>query len=170
MTLEDLGNIGEFVAAIGVVASLIYLAVQIRQNTKSSRVAANQSVTASYIDLNTRLGENEGLADVVRRGLRDVDALSDPERGRFYSYLTSMILILANQYAMYRQGVLTEPDWEPAHRRAAILVSTPGGTAWWNSGEGSADYIQVLPHDAYSLRVSLLRTSTNSGCSRMGSE
>ena len=31
--LNDLGNIGEFVGAIGVIASLIYLAVQIRQNT-----------------------------------------------------------------------------------------------------------------------------------------
>jgi CubicO group peptidase (beta-lactamase class C family) len=33
MSLEDLGNVGEFVAAVGVVISLIYLAIQIRQNT-----------------------------------------------------------------------------------------------------------------------------------------
>ena len=37
MTLQDLGNIGEFIAAIGVIASLIYLAVQIRQNTRTLR-------------------------------------------------------------------------------------------------------------------------------------
>ena len=34
MTLEDLGNLGEFVGAIGVVVSLVYLALQIRQNTR----------------------------------------------------------------------------------------------------------------------------------------
>jgi hypothetical protein len=33
MSLEDLGNIGEFVAAAAVIVSLIYLAMQIRQNT-----------------------------------------------------------------------------------------------------------------------------------------
>ncbi len=37
MTLQDLGNIGEFVGALGVVASLIYLALQIRQNTRQLR-------------------------------------------------------------------------------------------------------------------------------------
>ena len=34
MTLEDLGNIGEFVAAIAVVVSLVYLAFQIRQGSR----------------------------------------------------------------------------------------------------------------------------------------
>ena len=34
MSLEDLGNIGEFVAAVALVVSLIYLAVQIRHNTR----------------------------------------------------------------------------------------------------------------------------------------
>jgi hypothetical protein len=38
MTLEDLGNIGEFVAAIGVVVSFVYLAVQIRQVNRTFNV------------------------------------------------------------------------------------------------------------------------------------
>jgi hypothetical protein len=42
MSLEDLGNIGEFVAAAAVIVSLIYLAVQIRQNTKSLRASTFQ--------------------------------------------------------------------------------------------------------------------------------
>jgi len=44
MSLEDLGNIGEFVAAVSVVVSLIYLAVQIRQNTRSVRASTYQVV------------------------------------------------------------------------------------------------------------------------------
>ena len=44
MSLEDLGNIGEFVAAVAVVVSLIYLAVQIRDNTRSLQAASLQSV------------------------------------------------------------------------------------------------------------------------------
>ena len=37
MTLADLGNLGEFVGALGVVAALVYLAFQIRQNTRQLR-------------------------------------------------------------------------------------------------------------------------------------
>ena len=40
MSLEDLGNIGELVAAIGVIISLIYLAVQILQNVAQVRIRA----------------------------------------------------------------------------------------------------------------------------------
>jgi hypothetical protein len=36
MTLQDLGNIGEFVAAIGVVVSLIYLAIQVRAGSRQT--------------------------------------------------------------------------------------------------------------------------------------
>ena len=47
MTLEDLGNIGEFVAAIAVVVSLLYLAIQIRQNTKTVRTSTYQAILDS---------------------------------------------------------------------------------------------------------------------------
>ncbi len=50
MTLQDLGNIGEFVAAIGVIISLVYLARQIRQNTESVRAAAVDAATDRFIE------------------------------------------------------------------------------------------------------------------------
>ena len=34
MTLQDLGNLGEFISAVAVVVSLVYVAYQIRQNTR----------------------------------------------------------------------------------------------------------------------------------------
>ena len=39
MTLEDLGNLGEFFAALGVLVTLVYLAIQIRQNTHAMRAS-----------------------------------------------------------------------------------------------------------------------------------
>ena len=42
LTLEDIGNLGDFIAAIATIATLAYLAFQIRLNTKS-----NQASTAS---------------------------------------------------------------------------------------------------------------------------
>ena len=43
MALEQLGNLGEFVAAIAVVVSIFYLAVQMRQNTATVEAAAYQT-------------------------------------------------------------------------------------------------------------------------------
>ena len=34
MTIQDLGSIGELIAAVATLATLVYLAVQIRQNSR----------------------------------------------------------------------------------------------------------------------------------------
>ena len=46
MNLDALGNIGEFVGSLGVVVSLIYLAVQVRQNTKSNYAASVDRISS----------------------------------------------------------------------------------------------------------------------------
>ncbi len=57
MTLQDLGNIGEFVGAIGVVASLIYLALQVRQTSRQINQNTN-SVLGSVELENARLASD----------------------------------------------------------------------------------------------------------------
>jgi len=49
MNWEALGAIGEMVAAGGVIFSLVYLAVQIRNQSKESRLGAINALTAVYI-------------------------------------------------------------------------------------------------------------------------
>ncbi len=46
VTLEQLGNIGELVGGIAVVASLHYVGVQLRQNTKITKASVRQSIAA----------------------------------------------------------------------------------------------------------------------------
>ena len=62
LSLEDLGNIGEFVSAVAVVVSLLYLAMQIRQNTKSVQTSAYQAVLDSAHRVNEYFAD---LFDVV---------------------------------------------------------------------------------------------------------
>ena len=40
MTLSDWANIGQVIAAVAVVVSLIFVGLQIRQNTKSNQTAS----------------------------------------------------------------------------------------------------------------------------------
>ena len=45
MSIMELGALGEFVGSVGVIATLIYLAIQIRQNTSATRAGVRQGVT-----------------------------------------------------------------------------------------------------------------------------
>ena len=67
--LEALGNIGDFVGGIAVILTLIYLAVQIRDNTRSTRLAAMQSTMLSAQNIGKLPAQDRDLARVVRVGL-----------------------------------------------------------------------------------------------------
>ena len=56
MTLSDLGNVGDFLGTIAVLVTLVYLAIQIRQNLATSRAQTRQALADSQINyLNSRV-------------------------------------------------------------------------------------------------------------------
>ena len=48
--LNPLGGIGDFLSGLGVIVTLIYLAIQIRHNTKSARTQSYQAAIAAISD------------------------------------------------------------------------------------------------------------------------
>ncbi len=74
-----LGNYGEFVGAIAIVVTLIYLAVQIRQNTASSQAASRDSMARLTYDFTMRIASDDSMASLFRRGQNDPNSLDDDE-------------------------------------------------------------------------------------------
>ena len=83
MTIETLGNIGEFVAAIGTIATLFYLAMQIRRSSEATRASSQQSLLDTGFDATFELGQNVELARIVGAGLLDFDSLDDRDKTSF---------------------------------------------------------------------------------------
>jgi hypothetical protein len=59
--LEALNAIAQLIAAVGVIASLFYLAAQIRQNTRSMRAMVVDSLAQSIADLIRPMAEDREL-------------------------------------------------------------------------------------------------------------
>ena len=79
---ELLGNYGEFIGSIGVVVSLFYLGVQIRQNSISTKAQAVQSTSDRMIDISLTMAADETWPDLFNRAGDDFDSLTPGERGR----------------------------------------------------------------------------------------
>jgi hypothetical protein len=103
MSLQDLGNLGEFIGAIGVVVSLIYLAAQIRHNTRAIRASAQQETTRDVSDFLSQITDNAEVARILRIGLGEWDKLDDDDRMRF-----SMLLSRPESRTPSRSRVLGE--------------------------------------------------------------
>ena len=136
MMLEDLGNIGEFVGAIGVVVTLGYLAVQIRRNTISVRASTFQECVRDIATLSDLLATDAELARIWSTGLRDFDALKSEERVRFAAYMLGMFRRLENVLYQTQHGALDPAYWEGQLSAMRGTLSQPGVAAWWKRSQG----------------------------------
>ena len=64
MTLQDLGNLGEFIGAIAVVISLVYLAAQIRQNTRALHGSSYAQSAEQLWLVNLAIAQDRDLARI----------------------------------------------------------------------------------------------------------
>jgi len=86
MNWEMLSAIGQVVAAVGVIISLIYLAAQIREQNKERRRAGINILTAQWSDLVKTGQESREFAGLFLRGMRSFQALDAPDKLSFSAF------------------------------------------------------------------------------------
>ncbi len=133
MTLQDLGSIGELLGALGVIVSLIYLAVQIRQNTRSLRASTQQGVLDTQSNFSMLLLHNDNVARAYRIGIEDLGKLSDDERVQFDTLLITMFRNFQNLYLQHGSSALEKELWEGFRRNMLWHMKRPGVLEWWKS-------------------------------------
>ena len=133
MSLEDLGNIGEFVAAVGVIASLIYLAVQIRQNTRSIRASTFHESASRAGDLMKAIAEQKELTRVFRAGLGGLEEIEDDDdRLRFVMLMSAVFRGYDDLFFQYREGMLSAESWDAWRNSLRTILGNPGFVPFWN--------------------------------------
>jgi hypothetical protein len=131
VSLETISAIAQLVAAIGVIASLFYLAVQIRQNTRSQRSIVVDSLTQSLINL---LGPQASDADLTRAfasATEDRYGAAEADRLRAVTVLFTLFKLFENAWFQRRQGTLDAQQWEGWDAYARMYFHLPGVKTWW---------------------------------------
>ena len=83
MNWDALGAIAEVLGAIGVIATLGYLALQIRQNTAAQSAATELEKSSAYSRFHSNIARSETLADIWEKGFEDEASLTPHEKRRF---------------------------------------------------------------------------------------
>ena len=133
MNWEALSAIGELVGAGAVVISLIYLAIQIRQNSKI--VAANtfQAISATSSDITLRMAENTELTEIMLVAFENPDQLTPKQVMQTQLFLRAAFRNYENYYYQYRLGYL-EPDIWAGFKQTILDHVTRGyGKLWWGA-------------------------------------
>lgn len=128
---ETLGNLGDFIGGLAVVVTLVYLALQIRQNTAALRTASRQEIVSGYRDAN-RLWLHPGAARAYARGVREFPDMPFDELSLFGTMFNDQALFFQGAFALYESGQLEEETYQAYLTWFTANVATPGGPAWWN--------------------------------------
>jgi len=140
MTIMELGALGEFVGAIAVVVTLAYLAVQIRQNTRSMEESRRLALAQTYQmradalqNMLVHAADSEHIGPLItkltERGYPEdisaLESLSPEERGRFRQWQIAQQTHWDNLFYQYQQGFLEDEYYEDSFReRVARLGPT----------------------------------------------
>lgn len=138
MILDILGNLGEFIGAVGVVISLLLVARQLRlgheqtrRNTRSVRAATFNSMVGNSIRLLENVFRDPELADFVTRAAEDPERLDAAERLRWDSYMTAGFRHFSNLLYQHETGSMEEKMWESYRRSFKHHLLNEGWAAWY---------------------------------------
>jgi hypothetical protein len=134
VTLADLANIGELVAGVGVVLSLLYLAVQIRHSTRIASLNAHQAVSESVTAITADIAKDPELFRMWRAVLHSSADASDEDRERVGFILHQVFAAFENAD---RSG-----DPSLRHRLRPVhdkYLRAPGVQEWWARQRGAYD-------------------------------
>ena len=94
MNLEQIYFIAEILAAIAVVFSLLYLAIQLKHSRIQNKKEATDLITVQRAQFITLLATDSDLSRIVAKGLTGTSKLHANDYYRFTSYLYNIFVHL----------------------------------------------------------------------------
>ena len=117
LSIQDWGALGEIIGAVGVIATLLFLAVQIRANTKESRLTATAEIARDYNTYLQHLTADEDLSRLWRNAVDgDVQTLRDDEQARVVMIMGNFFRIMESAYIQYAAGRMDLESWQGYER------------------------------------------------------
>jgi hypothetical protein len=146
MNWEAIGAVGEIVGAAAVVVSLVYLAVQIRQNTRqvqeqtrSHHLASLSAAGQGFLEFRASISRSQQTASVWVRGNNDLSSLADDERQQFDYLAVEFFWSLAMMWLYVQQGVFERELFDHSRKNIPVYAG-PGLRDWWRTSPHQREY------------------------------
>jgi hypothetical protein len=147
ITLNTMVGIAEIVSAICIVISVIYVSMQINQNTVAIKSASAQSVQENFASWYTSVQGDPKLLEISINGFIDYEALNTVEKAQFVAMFMSFSSYAQNAFYKWKEGSLSDELWRSWEYILVQFVLSPGGKDFWAEraylfGETFRDYVE----------------------------
>ena len=131
MNLEDINSISSIIGTLAIVLTLIILARDLRQNTKTLRAnmarEAGNGIQAWY----SAIGNNQNSAELWTKGMANPDNLSQAELLQFFFLIQSIFWIFQTNLYLSKEGSLDSAIETSISNVVLAVKDQPGFEVYW---------------------------------------
>jgi hypothetical protein len=156
MSFEQLSYLAQIVASVGVIASLIFVALQIKQNTGALQRNEHNSTMAQWTVIRQAIAGNRDIAELMTAGLHGERALDAADQLRLEQMLAECAWASFHIWDRTQRGVFPKGTFEwTAGPLLCDLFGTERGGTWWRS----AKHVGFIPGFVLDVDAALTKKS-----------
>lgn len=169
MNWQALQALGDLTGAVGVIVSLLYVAAQIRQNTKTMQSAANQDLLTSFRGISEYSTLSPFGARLWYATLRgDWDSMTAEEQAAGRNFMIAGFRVWDHAYMQHKAGLLGDDAWNGWAYQIRLTSALKGFRDVWPNlrpmlSPPFARWVDDLGDDATQVRAEYARRLTEAG-------
>jgi hypothetical protein len=133
MNLQLMAQVADLLGAFAIIVSLVYVALQVKQNTLSIRAENYAHALDRVSEMQSKLAQNPEITRMMTVGLADPLALPRLQRVQFSWLLYEMFGAFEFMYLQSRNAALPADVWRRWSDTMDWWLQFPGIQLWWRS-------------------------------------
>ena len=138
MSFQQISYLAQTVASMGVIVSLIFVGLQIRQNTRALERAEHNSTMGQLTVIRQAIAQNRDIAELMTAGLHGERTMDAADQLRLGQMLAEQAWAAFQIWDRTQRGIFPQGTFEVlGGALLGTVLRTPGGAAWWQSAKQS---------------------------------
>ena len=133
MNWAMLTAIGQLATVFIGVPSIIYFAIQLREQNRERRQSAVNALTEQWSELTKALHENAEFTALFLRGVQSFHDLDAVSKLRFSAFQNRFFKNFEGMYYSRREGILNTELWDEIDRTMSDFLAYKGIQEWWQT-------------------------------------
>jgi hypothetical protein len=148
MSFDTAVGLGEILAGIATVLTLLFVAFEMRARRHQDRLTMLTTLDRAYNEINAQLASSEKLAALYRKGRESPDRLTPEEMVQFDAFVVQYINVHRSLFALLKEGALNSHHKQWFAADAKFMYRLPGFRKVFEEIEGLLDpaFVEYIRH------------------------
>jgi len=152
MNWEAIGAVAEAIGALGVIATLIYLSVQVQQNTKAIKIQTYNAFTNQFREWNSPFRADLELVQQFSTQLEEIESLDAAARQHAVHIFYDFFKLAETLHFEHRMGMIDDDLWSGWESLFRQYLTAPGAIWYWKKrrsffSPAFADWLESIYED-----------------------